>query len=174
MMSQRSKRELAKELHPRHLKSSKKEKTRMLDEFVITTGYSRKYDNHLLRKGPSWKHKKKAGRKKKYQGEVIEVLEQVWEVCGRMCSRRLPPFLPGIVEVLERVRELDLSGETKTLLLSMSRGTIDRCLQAARYERKKGFSTTKPGTLLKKSIEVRTWQVWDEPLASPRLFSACS
>jgi hypothetical protein len=114
MMSQRSKRELAKELHPRHLKSSKKEKTRMLDEFVITTGYSRKYANHLLRKGPSRKHKKKAGRKKKCQGEVIEVLEQVWEVCGRICSRRLPPFLPGIVEVLERVRELDLSGETKT------------------------------------------------------------
>ena len=162
MMSQRSKRELAKELHPRYLKSSKREKTRMLDEFVVTTGYSRKYANGLLKNGLSRKHKKKAGRKKKYQGEVIEVLEQVWEVCGRICSRRLHPFLPEIVEVLERFGEIDLSGETKTLLLSMSRATIDRCLKAARYEHKRGLSTTKPGTLLKKSIEVRTWQDWDD------------
>jgi len=162
MMSQRSKQELAEELHPRYLKSSKKEKTRILDEFVVTTGYSRKYANGLLKNGLSRKHKQKAGRKKKYQGEVMKVLEQVWEVCGRICSRRLHPFLPEIVEVLERLEELDLSEETKTLLLSMSRATIDRCLKAARYEHKKGLSTTKPGTLLKKSIEVRTWQGWDD------------
>lgn len=162
MMSQRSKQELAKELHPRYLKSSKKEKTRMLDEFVVTTGYSRKYANGLLKNGLRGKHKKKAGRKKKYQRAVIEVLEQVWEVCGRICSRRLHPFLPEIVEVLEKLGELDLSEETKTLLLSMSRATIDRCLKAARYEHKKGLSTTKPGTLLKKSIEVRTWQDWND------------
>lgn len=162
MMSQRSKQELAKELHPRYQKSSKKEKTRMLDEFVVTTGYSRKYANGLLKNGLRGKHKKKAGRKKKYQRAVIEVLEQVWEVCGRICSRRLHPFLPEIVEVLEKLGELDLSEETKTLLLSMSRATIDRCLKAARYEHKKGLSTTKPGTLLKKSIEVRTWQDWND------------
>ena len=162
MMSQRSKRELTNELQPRYLKSSKKEKTRMLDEFVVTTGYSRKYANGLLKNGLRRKHKKKAGRKKKYQREVIEVLEQVWEVCGRIRSRRLHPFLPEIVEVLEKLGELDLSEETKALLLSMSRATMDRCLKAARYEHKKGLSTTKPGTLLKKSIEVRTWQDWND------------
>jgi hypothetical protein len=162
MMSQRSKRELAEELQGRYLKSSKQEKTRMLDEFVVTTGYSRKYANSLLKNGVNRKHKKKAGRKKKYQGEVIAVLEKVWKICGRICSRRLHPFLPEIVEVLERLGELDLSEETKTLLLSMSRATIDRCLSKARYEHKKGLSTTKPGTLLKNSIEVRTWQDWDD------------
>jgi hypothetical protein len=162
MMSQRSKRELAEELQGRYLKSSKQEKTRMLDEFVVTTGYSRKYANSLLKNGINRKHKKKAGRKKKYQGEVIAVLEKVWKICGRICSRRLHPFLPEIVEVLERLGELDLSEETKTLLLSMSRATIDRCLSKARYEHKKGLSTTKPGTLLKNSIEVRTWQDWDD------------
>lgn len=162
MMSQRSKRELAEELQGRYLKLSKQEKTRMLDEFVVTTGYSRKYANSLLKNGVNRKHKKKAGRKKKYQGEVIAVLEKVWKICGRICSRRLHPFLPEIVEVLERLGELDLSEETKTLLLSMSRATIDRCLSKARYEHKKGLSTTKPGTLLKNSIEVRTWQDWDD------------
>jgi len=141
MMSQRSKRELAEELQGRYLKLSKQEKTRMLDEFVVTTGYSRKYANSLLKNGVNRKHKKKAGRKKKYQGEVIAVLEKVWKICGRICSRRLHPFLTEIVEVLERLGELDLSEETKTLLLSMSRATIDRCLSKARYEHKKGLST---------------------------------
>lgn len=63
MMSQRSKRELAKELHPRYLKLSREEKTRMLNEVVATTGYSRKYANGLLKNGVSRKHKQKAGRK---------------------------------------------------------------------------------------------------------------
>jgi len=162
MMSQRSKRELAEEIHARYLRSSKKEKTSILNEFVASTGYSQKYANTLLKNGVSRKHRKKAGRKKKYQGEVVEVLKYIWEICGRLCSRRLHPFLPEIVEVLERFGEVDLSKETKTLLLSMSRATIDRCLEKVRYEHKKGLSTTKPGTLLKKSIEVRTWQDWND------------
>ena len=162
MMSQRSKRGLAEEIHARYLRSSKKEKTSILNEFVASTGYSQKYANTLLKNGVSRKHRKKAGRKKKYQGEVVEVLKYIWEICGRICSRRLHPFLPEIVEVLERIGEVDLSEETKTLLLSMSRATIDRCLEKVRYEHKKGLSTTKPGTLLKKSIEVRTWQDWND------------
>jgi len=44
----------------------------------------------------------------------------------------------------------------------MSRSTIDRCLKKARYTSPKGISTTKPGTLLKKSIPVRTWHEWDD------------
>jgi hypothetical protein len=162
MMSQRSKRELAEEIHARYLRSNRKEKTSILNEFVASTGYSRKYANTLLKNGVNGKHRKKAGRKRKYQGEVIEVLKHIWEICGRICSRRLHPFLPEIVEVLERFGKVNLSKETKTLLLSMSRATIDRCLEKVRYEHKKGLSTTKPGTLLKKSIEVRTWQDWDD------------
>ena len=44
----------------------------------------------------------------------------------------------------------------------MSRSTIDRCLQSARFEHPHGLSTTKPGTLLKKAIPVRTWAEWDD------------
>jgi hypothetical protein len=162
MMSRRSKRELAETIQGRYLKASRKDKTKILDEFVSATGYHRKYAIHLLKHGLRRRHRKKAGRKKKYKGEVVKVLEQIWEICGRICSRRLHPFLSEIVEVLERHGELTLSQETKALLLSMSRATIDRCLQKARYEKKKGLSTTKPGTLLKKSIPVRTWHDWDD------------
>ena len=67
-----------------------------------------------------------------------------------------------MVSVMERVGELACSPGTKELLLRMSRSTIDRCLKKARYTSQKGISTTKPGTLLKKSIPVRTWHEWDD------------
>lgn len=162
MMSKRSKQELTEEIYPRYLKSGKAEKTRILDEFTAATGYHRKYAIKLLTQGLKRKGYKKVGRKKKYQGEVIGVLEQIWEICGKICSKRLHPFIPEIVSVLEREGELSCGPETKKLLLSMSRSTIDRCLQKTRYASPKGISTTRPGTMLKKSIPVRTWHEWDD------------
>src|SRR3989337_2454346 len=130
-------------------------KKQILDEFVAATGYHRKYAIRMLRKGPLPKRLKKSGRRKVYQGEVIQALIQVWEICGRICSKRLHPFLPEMTAALERHNEIQLSPETKALLLRMSRSTIDRCLQPVRFERRRGLSTTKPGTLLKKAIPVR-------------------
>jgi len=162
MMSQRSKRELLERIRPRYLKAAKKEKQTILNEFVATTGYHRKYANRLLKQGASRKRAKPKGRKKIYQGEVVVVLTRIWEICGRICSKRLHPFLPEMVKVLERHDELHLSEETRDLLLQMSRSTIDRCLQPARFEQRKGLSTTKPGSLLKKAIPVRTFADWDD------------
>jgi hypothetical protein len=162
MMSKRSKQELTKEIHPRYLNASKADKEKILDEFTAATGYHRKYAIKLLKHGLKRKGYKMVGRKKKYQGEVVDVLEKIWETCGRICSKRFHPFIPEMVSVLEREGELSCHPETKTLLLSMSRSTIDRCLKKARYRSLKGISTTKPGTLLKKSIPVRTWHDWDD------------
>ena len=162
MMSKRSKQELTEEIYPRYLKAEKAEKTKILDEFTAATGYHRKYAIKLLKHGLKRKGYKKVGRKKKYQGEVIGVLEKIWEICGKICSKRLHPFIPEMISVLEREEELSCSPETKKLLLSMSRSTIDRCLRNARYKSPKGISTTKPGTMLKKSIPVRTWHEWDD------------
>jgi hypothetical protein len=162
MMSQRSKRELSEEIRPRYLKAKKAEKVRILDEFVAASGYHRKYATRVLKHGRPRRSGKKHGLKKIYQGEVVVVLEQIWEVCGRICSKRLHPFLPEMLKVLERFGELQLSAETKALLLQMSRSTMDRCLGPARFEHPHGLSTTKPGTLLKKAIPVRTFTPWDE------------
>jgi len=162
MMSQRSKQELLEEIRPRYLKAKKSKKKIMLDEFMAATSYHRKYATRILKHGrPRW-NGNKHGFHKVYQGEVVVVLEQIWEVCGRICSRRLQPFLPEMVKVLERCGELQLSEQTKTLLLKMSRSTIDRCLGPARFEHPHGLSTTKPGSLLKQAIPVRTYTPWDE------------
>ena len=161
-MSRRSKRELCEEVRPRYLKAIKVEKEQILDEFIAVTGYHRKYAIRVMRHGRPRRSSKKHGPAKVYQGEVVVALEQIWEICGRICSKRLQPFLPEMVKVLERCGELELAPETKTLLLRMSRSTIDRCLGPARFEHPHGLTTTKPGSLLKKAIPVRTYTPWDE------------
>jgi hypothetical protein len=163
MMSQRSKRELIETIHPRYLKANKAGKEQILDEFIAITGYHRKYAIRVLKHGPKPKGLKKPGRRKIYQGEVVQALEQIWEIYGRICSKRLHPFLPEGVMVLERCHELSLSPEIKQLLLSMSRATIDRCLKKARFTQpQQGLSTTKPGSLLKKAIPIRTFTPWED------------
>ena len=161
-MTSKSKRELLEAIRPRYLRSNKTEKAIILDEFCAATGYHRKYAIRLLKHGPRAKKLKKIGRSKIYQGEVVTALIQIWEICGRICSRRLHPYLPEIVRVLEQQQELILRAEVKQLLLRISRASIDRCLKPARFEHRRGLSTTKPGTLLKKAIPVRTFTPWDE------------
>jgi hypothetical protein len=50
----------------------------------------------------------------------------------------------------------------RQLLLKMSASTIDRCLQPVRWPGPQGLSTTKPGTLLKQAIPLRTFTPWEE------------
>jgi hypothetical protein len=161
-MTKNGKRELLEAIRPRYLRASMTEKTHILDEFVAITGYHRKYAIRLLKHGRKQPRREKRGRSKVYQGEVVSALIKVWEVCDRICSRRLHPFLPQIVAVLEREGELVLSEETKGLLLRMSQASMDRCLQSVRYQRRRGRSTTKPGTLLKQAIPVRTFADGDD------------
>lgn len=161
-MTSKSKRELLKALQPRYLRANKAGKERTLDEFCAATGYHRKYAIRLLKHGPHPRGLKNSGRPKIYQGAVVEALTQIWEICGRICSRRLQPFLPEIVRVLEQHQELILPADLKGLLLRMSRASIDRCLHTARFEHHRGLSTTKPGTLLKQAIPVRTFTPWQD------------
>ncbi len=97
-----------------------------------------------------------------YRGEVVQVLEQIWEIYGHICSKRLQPFLPEAIRVLERCQEIELSKDTKALLLKISSASIDRCLRPIRIKSPHGLSTTKPGSLLKSLIPVRTFTEWDE------------
>lgn len=161
-MTSTSKRELLDAIRPRYLRAKKAEKERILDEFCAATGYHRKYAIRLLKHGPKPRGLKKIGRKKIYQGAVVEALIQIWEICGRICSRRLQPFLPEIIGVLEQQKELILLPEVKQRLLCISRASIDRCLQPARFEHPHGLSTTKPGTLLKQAIPVRIFTPWED------------
>jgi hypothetical protein len=152
VMSKKSKDDLVKRTHPRYLQANRREKTRILDEFVSATGFHRKQAIRTLRKGIPEFRRERRGR----------VLAEIWRICGCICGKRLQPFIPEMVKVLERHHELVLDPETKGLLLQMSASTIDRCLAPFRQQRGRGKSTTKPGTLLKDAIAVRTFADWDD------------
>ena len=163
MMSLKSKRELLEALQPRYLKANKSEKQRMLDEFTSATAYHRKYAIRVL-KNRIQKHPKRKtqGYPAIYRGEMVQALEQIWEIYGQLCSKRLQPFLPEAIRVLERCQEIELSNDAKDLLLKISSASIDRCLRPIRIKSPHGLSTTKPGGLLRNLIPVRTFTEWDE------------
>jgi hypothetical protein len=154
--------ELVETWRPRYLRASRKEKTRILDEFVALTGYHRKSAIRVLRNGRKPKRWDKRGRPRVYTPDVKAALLQVWEAYGHICSKRLAPFLTEGVEVLERAGELKIPPDTKRLLVRMSAATIDRLLRTHRYRRGKGRCTTKPGSLLKDKIPVRTFADWND------------
>lgn len=161
-MSKKSKDELTKRTQARYLQASKAEKTRILDEFVAATGYHRKHAIRKLRRGIAECHRERRGRQRTYTGDAVSALSEIWRICDCICGKRLKPFIPEMVTVLERHSELVLDPETKALVLRMSAATIDRRLAPFRQQRERGLSTTKPGTLLKDAIPVRTFADWDD------------
>ncbi len=101
-------------VRPRYLKVSKFEKQKILDEFICATGYHRKHAIRVLKnKVSKARRKKRTGYPSIYHGEVVQVLEQIWEIYGHLCSKRLQPFLPEAIRVLERCQEIELAEETK-------------------------------------------------------------
>jgi uncharacterized protein YihD (DUF1040 family) len=164
MMSLKSKNELVEAVQPRYLKASKLEKQKILDELTAATGYHRKHAIRVLKNKVQVQNRLKGKTKtypRVYRGEVVQALEQIWEIYGQICSKRLQPFLPEAMRVLERCQEIELSEATKELLLKISSASLDRCLRPVRLQTPHGLSTTKPGSLLKNLIPIRTFTEWD-------------
>jgi hypothetical protein len=168
-----SKRDLAKALHPRYLKASRREKGRILHEFVEVTGYNRNYAKHLLLHGPcapsgrldrrTGTRRHAGGRPTLYAGTVVQALHVAAEATGWICGKRLVGVLPELVAALEQEGALSLFADERKALLCMSAATIDRKLARARATHKpKGVCTTKPGTLLRSQVPIRTYTPWDE------------
>jgi len=160
-MTLNSVKEYVAAIRDRYQKANKKEKGLILDEFVKVTGYHRKAATRLLGKfnKPASKHR---GRQPKYQA-VLTLLKVIWEASDRLCSKRLKPFLPEMIRVLKRNGELQIDAATEAQLKELSPSTIDRLLGPARkLGGRKPISTTRPGSLLKKLIPIRTFADWQE------------
>ena len=108
----------------------------------------------------------------RYGPEVQHALFLVWNAANRICAKRLIPFLPILLEALERHEHLHLTEECRSQLLFMSAATVDRLLSSQRKLGQRGLSTTRAGTLLKQQIPIRTFQEWNE--ARPGLTSSGS
>src|SRR5260370_30379803 len=115
-LSFRSKRELLLEIGPRYREASPALKTVILDEFVAATGYARKYAIRLLSQPVAPKLTIARPRSPYYGLEVQKALHLAWTAANHICAKRLIPFLPTLVEWLERLRHLQLGQECGTRL----------------------------------------------------------
>jgi len=163
-MSPRSKKEYIEATFLRYKKASRKKKTVILDEFCATCQCHRKHAIRILRGFKRFvKPKaKRRGRKSLYQKEsILKPLKKIWRESNFPCSKRLkailPLWIPGYIQSIA-----PLSLPVIKSLNKISHATIDRLLKPIRiHYQKRGRSTTKPGTLLRKQIPIKTNQ-WDE------------
>lgn len=160
----------------RYQRARKKEKRKILDELVQSTGYSRCYAAFLLsRHGRPVRVDSKTRlvgdvsrrvRKKRepiYGADVLKALKIVWMNLDFMCGKRLKAVLTQTVSVMEKWGEMNVSAETGRKLDRISAATIDRLLRPERKRLElKSRSGTKPGTLLKHQVGIRTFADWDE------------
>jgi hypothetical protein len=162
-MTRASIRECTEAVQERYLRASKKEKGKILDEFSKVVSCHRKAAIRLLHRRNQTGAGKKPGRPRQYGATVAGALRVVWEATDRLCSKRLHPFLPELVKVLRRHGESTMTAEIEAQLCRMSPSTIDRLLRPwRRLGGRRPFSTTKPGSLLKSAIPIRTFADWEE------------
>lgn len=147
----------------------------MLDEMVKVTKFNRKYLIRVLNTPPAPVYpisvvsltrleQKRRGAPRQYHApEITQFLCHLWHATNQACAKRLQSLLPPWLPWYEQATGLVLSLEHQVLLTRMAHTTIDRLLAAERskYRVGKGRCTTKPGTLLKQHIPIKTEQ-WGE------------
>ena len=183
-LSMKEKQAVTRELAHEYKRATKKRKGEILDSLVGLTEYHRAYAARVLRQrahevvlgtgrvggvkitvvaDQRSPRKKKRQRPRVYGKEVLVALQQIWVICDGICGKRLAPYLQEIVPKLEQLGELVLDDEVRSKLLRISPATVDRLLAPARKRYQlRARSRTKPGTLLKHQIPIRTWSDWDE------------
>lgn len=160
----------------RYRRAGKKDKGQILDEFTQLTGYNRSYAAWVLRNvGKRIRinnklvivgdRKKKIRRNKprSYDEKVLSALRKIWAIMDCICGKRLEGVMGELIPVLEEHGEIELDTATKQKLLNISASTIDRVLAPERKRLlSRTRSRTKPGTLLKHKIPIKTFSQWDE------------
>ncbi|MBU0999828.1 transposase family protein [Patescibacteria group bacterium] len=152
------------QLQNRYKTARRKQRIIILDELTKTTGYDRKHAGKLVR--GKYRHIMgaiKHPRSLIYTREDADILEKVWELLGWIASKRLKPSLSLALDQLILAGRVSMSKEDRKRFVKMSPATVDRLL--TRYKKRvniRGRSYTKPGTLLKSQIPIRTFSEWNE------------
>jgi hypothetical protein len=115
-----SRRALLRQFAPQYREASYAQKRVLLNVFALATGYHRRYGMWLLNHAEDMLHAPVYKRQRRYGPEVQHVLFLVWHAANRICAKRLMPFLPILIEALERHEHLQISEECRKQLLSMS------------------------------------------------------
>lgn len=152
------------QLRKRYARVTKPERKVILREFVKTTGHDWQYAGKLIRGNYKYAEKPiKRPRKRKYNIVDAIILTKVCELLDWINSKRIQPGIGVAIDSLIEARQLVCSKELRAKLIKISPATIDRLLKT--YKKRpvgKGRSYTKPGTLLKHQIPIRTFADWNE------------
>lgn len=163
-MKRKHHKEYLVQLQKRYRKARKTERIIILDEFTKTTDYDRKHAGKLLRGNYKYAAKPiKRPRKRVYDIVDAIILAKVCGLLDWIASKRVKPQIGVAIDSLVEAEELVCSLEQRKKLVKISPATIDRLLK--QYKKRpvgKGRSYTKPGTLLKHQIPVRTFADWNE------------
>lgn len=167
---------VTKAMAGQYRRATKKRKGEILDRFVEATAYNRVYAAQVLRghgravevapgrrvEG-SARVTKRRRREPCYGKDVIKALTKIWKIMDYICGKRLAAAMPQTLPNLIRHGEIRATAAVRKKLLRMSAATIDRLLAQERLKATlKGRAGTKPGTLLKHQIPVRTFADWNE------------
>ena len=162
-MSRMAKQELLATIRNRYRASSRKDKSRILDEFIAVTGHHRKLGIRLLSQREDGTEKTGVVKERCIYVEAVrEAVILVWEASDRICGKRLKAALPHLVESMERHGHLDLAPEVRERLLAASAATLDRLLipvRATVASRRKRRRNLQRG----RHIPVRTFADWNRP-----------
>lgn len=159
-----AKMEYLKSIALRYKKANRKQKTIILNEFCTNCDYHRKHAIRAIRTFKRFTKPKpeKRGRPSVYNNLVLlKPLKRIWLSAHLPCSKRLKAVLPLWLPYYAQEFE-PIDPNTLDRLIHISASTLDRILEPIRLKyRGKGRSLTKPGTLLRNQIPVKTDQ-WDE------------
>ena len=182
-MNMNTKHELAKSILGRYLRSTREQKTKILDEFCATTGYGRKYAIQKLKALQLTPHLKDSvagkhtrNRERIYDGYVEAVVEQVYEVLVGIGARRIHSIIQTVLSKGITFGHIKVDPITEMKVLAMSKSTLDRMIRRVRARNAiKGISTTRPGVFLKSEIPLRVgvWQETDPGFSEIDLVAHC-
>lgn len=150
-----TKNDYLEKIRPRYRRTGKRYKTKILDEFCAVCGYNRKYAVGRLSDRPR-RPRKKPGPPRRYGPELDPVIRCLWLACEQICAQRLHRAIPLWLPHYER-RHGALDPEMRQKLLALGASSLNRRLRPirARFPHAKRCGT-KPGSLLKQHIPVRT------------------
>jgi len=153
-------REVLRAIHDRYRRSSPEQKGAILDEFCRICRYNRKYAIRLLNQPrPPARPLARRTRRPTYGRQVIQILGMVWEAAGYPWSVRLKALLPLWMPWLRK--RVPMTKAIEQQLLKISPRQIDRRLKPRKTRlRQRIYGRTKPGTLLKHQVPIKT-DHWD-------------